>query len=150
MTIKMNKKTRWPRAELDAMVEQGMITKHQRDNSQIINYRIKNGGRWHEMPFNREQLQKALDGNITLIASRLSTANEQARAYALLNHEYDKLFKIALDAGAIEYAGKKCPNCGSTNTTSRSQRHMTHDGAFTEAWLDCMSCGESDYRGDRF
>ena len=87
MTIKMNKKTRWPRAELDAMVEQGMITKHQRDNSQIINYRIKNGGRWHEMPFNREQLQEALSGNITLIASRLSTANEQARAYALLKHE---------------------------------------------------------------
>lgn len=72
------------------------------------------------------------------------------RQLALLRHAYENLWSVALEAGAIVFDGKPCIKCGSTNTQERGQRHMTHEGTFTEAWRDCYECGNNEYRGDRF
>lgn len=68
----------------------------------------------------------------------------------LLRVAYEQLWDIAFEGGVIKFEGKPCVKCGSTNTQSRGQRHVTHEGSFMEAWRDCYDCGHNEYGGDRF
>jgi hypothetical protein len=117
-------------------------------------YHIKGAGiRWDEYHSRKdiETLVEAGHGGIaTVMANFQQRRNYTERRYALLRHEYTQLKQLALDKKLITRNGKPCPNCKSTNTSQRSQRHTTYDGQFMEIWLDCYDCQESEYRGDRF
>jgi len=144
--MKMNRKLSISNKELDALIEKGEARKFKKGEGMIVSYRIGDV-RWHEVAQEHDERLDVIKNNLTLTASRVAQANEMARQYAFMKYQYKKLFDLALEAGVIEYDGKPCAKCGSTNTTTRGQRHLCGG---IESWRDCHTCNNNEYTGERF
>jgi|9_EtaG_2_1085328.scaffolds.fasta_scaffold14243_5 hypothetical protein len=141
--------------QFHAMIEEGKVkVKHASKTCDFVIYKISDEYQqvsWTECYQTAEARVSVIkEQDMSGISSRLDRANHMSRQYAFLKLRFDELHRLALDAGLIEHDGKPCEKCGSTNTTERGQRHMTHEGSFVEAWRDCHSCRHNEYRGDRF
>lgn len=140
--------------QLDAMIEEGKVKVRPIGTTSLVRYTISNDFKqvsWtecYQTPDSRVAVVK--EQNLPAISTRLDRANHMSRQYAFLKLRFDELHRLALDAGLIEHDGKPCEKCGSTNTTTRGQRHMTHEGSFVESWRDCHSCRHNEYTGERF
>ena len=137
--------------QFDAMIEEGKVKVRPIGTTSLLRYTSSNEFKqvsWvecYQTPESRVAVVKKQD--LPIISTRLARANEVSRQYALLRLRFDELHRLALEAGIIEHDGKPCEKCGSTNTTTRGQRHFCGG---VESWRDCHSCGHNEYTGERF
>ncbi len=163
--ITMNK-SEYMTEKLEDLIERGLVVKTQREDSTMIHYRFTDVYpriQWYEEDEEEierqrqailekaEELDEILEEVfpnwlMTLIPARIYN-NSDTRRFAFLRRKFSILYSHSHEFGAIVKNGKKCKECGSTNTSGRSTRHY---GGGLESWTDCYDCESSEYTGERF
>lgn len=151
-------KVSWSDADLEKLIEDGIIIKIERAVGKSTLYRTFDGMvRWYEWPIPDEELKpffKRKDGGyygmIIRIKQTWNERNQSTRDKNLLRWKYRRLQNLAFEKKILDRNGRPCRECKSTNTTLSGDVNYHGGGYQSSSTHQCLDCGHFEVTGARF
>lgn len=151
-------KVTWSDADLEKLIEDGIIIKIPPSKFSAIMYRTFDGMvKWYEYPIPVEKLKpffKKEDGGYDSMLIRVKTfwdeRNRATRDKHLLRWKFKRLQDLAFEKKILDRKGRPCRECKSTNTTSSGDVNYADGGYHSSATHQCLDCGHFEITGARF
>ena len=152
-------KVTWSDADLEKLIEDGIIIKIERAIGKSTLYKTFDGmARWYEWPRPDEELSPffkredgTFDGMIIRIKMTWRERNQSTRDKNLLRWKFRRLQLLAFEKKILDRNGRPCRECKSTNTViSGDVNYVPGSGHDVSKTHQCLDCGHFEITGARF
>ena len=150
-------KVMWSDADLEKLIEDGIIIKVTGFGGGILYKSFDGMIRWYEYPIPKEKLKPffktedgGYDGLVISVQMMWQQRNDETRNKNLLRWKFRRLQQLAFKEKILDRKGRPCRECKSTNTILSGDVNYADGGYHPSATHQCLDCGHFEITGARF